>query len=82
MLAAEGNRSKTKKNDVLENLNGQRWGIAIKQMKIASKQLAMHARKKNEQANFLGHRRRLSGNQGLRPNTEWWPRGCGNRLPT
>jgi hypothetical protein len=39
-------RSKTKKNDVLENLNGQRWGIAIKQMKIASKQLALHARKK------------------------------------
>jgi hypothetical protein len=39
-------RSKTNKNDVLENLNGQRGNSAIKQMKIASKQLALHARKK------------------------------------
>jgi hypothetical protein len=82
MLAAEGNRSKTKKNDVLENLNGQRWGIAIKQMKNCFKAVSPACKKKNEQANFLGHSRRLSGNQGPRPNTAWWPRGCGNRLPT
>jgi hypothetical protein len=38
--------SKTKKNDVLENLNGQRWGSAIMQKKNCFIAVSLHARNK------------------------------------
>jgi hypothetical protein len=46
MLAAEVNRSKTKKNDLLENLNGQRGNSAIKQIKNCFKAVSPACKKK------------------------------------